>query len=142
VNKPSMRKWLLVAIGVLSVGLATAGIFLPVLPTTPFLLLAAACFVRSSDRFYRWLINHRVFGAYIRNYREHRAITLQAKIVTLTLLWATIGYSAFVVIDSLPVRIVLLLIAVGVTAHVLCLRTCTPEMMGQSAAEEAEEGSA
>jgi len=134
VNKPSLRKWLLVSTGVLSVGLATAGIFLPVLPTTPFLMLAAACFARSSDRFYRWLIQHRVFGSYIRNYRDHRAITLQAKVLTLAVLWATIGYTTFVVIDSLALRVVLLLIAVAVTIHVLSLRTLTAGMLSQDSA--------
>ncbi len=126
-KKPALRKWLLISAGLLSVGLATAGIFLPVLPTTPLLLLAAACFIRSSDRFYQWLITHRLFGRYIRYYREYRAITRQAKITTIVLLWATIGYTAFVVIHSLLLRVLLLLIAVGVTVHVLSLKTLTRE---------------
>lgn len=130
--QPSVRKWLLVSIGVFSVGLAAAGIFVPLLPTTPFLLLAAACFMRSSEGLYQWLITHRWFGPYIRNYREHKAITRQAKIVTLTLLWGTIGYTAFRVIAFFPLSVLLLLVAGGVTVHVLSMKTLTREMLAES----------
>ncbi len=126
ISRASLRKGLLISAGVLSVGLATAGIFLPLLPTTPFLLLAAACFIRSSNRLYQWLINHKWFGAYIRNYREHKAVTKRTKIVIILLLWGTLGYSAFGVIDVLGVRILLSLIGVGVTLHVLRLKTLSP----------------
>jgi len=135
-DKSTIRKWLLICAGLLSVGLATAGIFLPVLPTTPLLLLAAACFARSSDRFYRWLITHRLFGRYIRYYKEYRAITRQAKITTIALLWATIGYTASFVIHSLPLRVLLLLIAIGVTVHVLSLKTLTEELLFHESAKE------
>lgn len=130
--KKSVQKYILVSIGVLSVGLAIIGIFLPLLPTTPFLLLAAACFVRSSDRLYTWLITHKWLGPYIRNYREHQAITRKVKITTLVLLWGTIGYSAFGVISYWPLRILLLVVAIGVTTHVLSMRTLTREMFSTS----------
>ena len=93
-----------------------------------FLLLSAACFVRSSERLYEWLMGHRVFGSYIRNYREHRAVTRRTKVGTLLLLWVAIGYSAIVVVQSLLIRFVLFVIAVAVTVHVLSLRTMTREM--------------
>ncbi|MFO7889257.1 MAG: YbaN family protein [bacterium] len=127
--KTSVQKYILVSIGVLSVGLAIIGIFLPLLPTTPLLLLAAACFVRSSDRLYKWLITHKWFGPYIRNYREYNAITRKTKIATLALLWGTIGYTAFGVISSWPLRILLLLVAIGVTAHILSMKTLTKKML-------------
>ena len=133
-DKPSLRKWLLICAGFLCVGLAAIGVFLPVLPTTPFLLLAAACFVRSSDRFYQWLINHRLFGRYIRYYREYKAITGGAKAFTLILLWAVIGYTVFAVIDSLLLRALLVLIAVGVTIHILTLKTLTREQLSEEPA--------
>ena len=126
---PSVRRSLLVAAGCACVALGTAGIFLPLLPTTPFLLLAAACFIRGSDRLYKWLITHRWLGAYVRQYREHRAITRRAKLVTLSLLWLTIGYSALAVARRLALRLLLIAVAVGVTLHVLRLRTLTPEML-------------
>ena len=127
--KIPVHKGLLILIGVICVGLATAGVFLPLLPTTPFLLLAAACFVRSSDRLYRWLITHRWFGPYIRNYREHRALTARTKITIIVLLWASLSYTALGVIDASAVRIGLLIIGLGVTIHVMRMKTLTMEMM-------------
>lgn len=122
-SKAILQRGLLITAGMLSLGLGTVGIFLPLLPTTPFLLLAAACFIRSSDRLYQWLIHHRWFGAYIRNYREHRAMTLRAKVVALVLLWGVIGSSAAFATRARSVRAILLLVAVGVTIHLLHLRT-------------------
>jgi uncharacterized membrane protein YbaN (DUF454 family) len=119
----SLKKRLLVMAGLLCLGLGAAGIFLPVLPTTPFLLLAAACFMRSSHRLHEWLLTNRWLGTYIRNYREHKAITKRTKIATLVLLWGTIGYAAFGAVSSWTFRALLLVIAVAVTAHVLSFRT-------------------
>ncbi len=125
---PRVRKWLFLSAGVLAVGLGVVGVFVPLLPTTPFLLLAAACFARSSDRHYEWLLNHRWMGAYVRNYREHRATTRRVKVVTMALLWGSIGYATIVVADGWVVRALLLVVAVGVTIHVLSLRVVTGDM--------------
>ncbi|NLW49628.1 MAG: DUF454 domain-containing protein [Candidatus Brocadiaceae bacterium] len=127
------RKWLLVAAGCTAVALGAVGVVLPVLPTTPFLLLAAACFVRSSDRLYRWLIRHRWFGSYIRNYREHRAVTRRAKMVVVTLLWLTLGYS-MVVVGALWLRLLLAVIGLCVTIHVVGLKTAPPATQAGGAA--------
>jgi uncharacterized membrane protein YbaN (DUF454 family) len=115
-------RWLLVAAGFLFVGLGVAGAFLPLLPTTPFLLLAAACFARSSERFYRWLLGNRWFGVYVRDYREGRGIPVRIKVVTLGALWVVIGLSAAFAVSGFVLRVVLLVIAVGVTAHILSIR--------------------
>jgi len=128
-NKSSLHKWLLVTAGSLSVGLGIIGIFVPVLPTTPFLLLAAACFTRSSPKLYAWLIHHKWFGAYIRHYREYHAITLQAKVFTLALLWIVIGVTALFAVTLWWVRVLLAVVAVGVTLHLIQIRTLTPEML-------------
>jgi len=117
------QKTLLALCGLISVGLGIAGIFLPLLPTTPFLLLAAACFLRGSPRLYDWLLNHRRLGPYLRQYREHRAIPRQTKLATLVLLWCTLAFSGLVVMDSLWIRILLLAVGVGVTLHVLTIKT-------------------
>jgi uncharacterized membrane protein YbaN (DUF454 family) len=117
-----LLRWFLIFVGTVSVGLGILGIFLPLLPTTPLLLLAAACYARSSQRFHDWLLNHRVFGEYIRNYRDHRAIRYRAKVTAISLLWITIGISIFLV-GYLWVRLLLLGIAVGVTWHLLSLKT-------------------
>jgi uncharacterized membrane protein YbaN (DUF454 family) len=121
--RAGVRKWLLMAAGVGAVVLGTVGIVVPLLPTTPFLLLAAACFVRSSDRLYRWLLGHRWLGPYVRNYREHHAISGPLKAVTLILLWASLGYAVVGLVESPLVRGVLVLIGVSVTVHVLRLQT-------------------
>jgi hypothetical protein len=117
------RQWLFFILGWLFLALGAIGLFLPLLPTTPFLLLAAASFTRSSDRFYKWLIYHPVLGSYIRNYREHNAITLQAKVVSLSALWIVIGTTAIVAVDALWLRLLLLVIACGVTIHLLRMKT-------------------
>jgi uncharacterized membrane protein YbaN (DUF454 family) len=92
------------------------------LPTTPFLLLAAACYLRSSERFYRWLLGNRWFGTYIRDYIEGRGMPLRTKILTILLLWAAIGISVCAGTQNLAVRIVLALVAIGVTLHIIIIK--------------------
>jgi len=120
------QKWVrisLITAGTLSMGLGILGIFVPVLPTIPFLLLAAACYARSSQKFYDWLLNNKYFGSYIRNYQQRKAIPLKAKVLTIALLWATIVCSVMFAVESFVVRVLLILIAVGVSIHVFSLRT-------------------
>ena len=116
-------RYLLIIAGTIFLGLGIIGIFLPVLPTTPFLLLAAACYARSSKRFYNWLMNNRWFGTYIKNYREGRGVPLKVKVFTITLLWVTILASIFFVIRSFWIELVLIIIAIGVTIHILMIKT-------------------
>jgi hypothetical protein len=120
-----LRRALLVLVGLLSVGLGVLGIFLPLLPTTPFLLLAAACFARSSPRLSRWLHGNRWFGAFLCRYRRGEGMPRHAKILTLILLWGSLAASAWLAVPGQwwPLRIVLLLVGVGVTVHLLCIRT-------------------
>ena len=115
------RVWIVA--GTFFVGLGTLGIFLPLLPTTPFLLLAAACYARGSKRFYNWLVSNRWFGNYIKNYRERKALPLRIKAFSIVLLWATIGYSAVFVVSIPLVRAILVGIAIGVTVHITLIRT-------------------
>ncbi len=126
--KSKLLRWLLAGAGVLSVALGVAGIFLPLLPTTPFLLLAATCFLHSSERLHHWLLHHKWCGPYIRNYRKYKALPASAKFWTLFLLWGTMIYAILFVLDSLALQVLLLSIAVGVTIHVLKLKTLTEEM--------------
>jgi uncharacterized membrane protein YbaN (DUF454 family) len=112
----------LLAIGWLSIALGVVGIFLPVLPTTPFLLLAAACFARSSPRFYNWLINHKRFGPLIRGYLEGNGIPLKAKVYAVGTMWISIGVSCYL-IDLVWVRAVMLISAALVTVYILRQKT-------------------
>lgn len=131
-----MRKKLLIVVGTVSLGLGLVGIVLPLLPTTPFLLLAAACYMRGSKRWYNWLMNHRYLGPYIRDYREGKGIPLTTKIGAILLLWATISYSAlFVVPPWLWLRVLLFGIAIGVTVHLVKLPTRRQPETEQSAPE-------
>ena len=116
-------KVLLIIAGTVSLVLGIIGIFVPLLPTTPFLLLSAAAYFRGSERLYNWLINHKYLGVYIRNYREYKAIPLRAKIFSVTLMWLTIGYC--IIFLGLPVwiRILLGFISIGVTWHILSFKT-------------------
>ncbi len=118
-----IQRWLFMMAGAISFGLGVLGIPLPLLPTTPFLLLSAYCWARSSEKFYTWLINHKTFGSHIRNYREHRGTTLKVKVGSIALLWFTISLSAIFAIDILWVRLLLLVIAIGVTIHISSLKT-------------------
>lgn len=119
---PVKRRLFIVA-GIVSFLLGMLGIPLPLLPTTPFLLLSAWLFARSSERFYIWLISHRYFGRYIRDYREKGGVGITVKIVAVALLWVTIGISACLAVELWWVRILLLVIAIGVSAHILSLKT-------------------
>jgi hypothetical protein len=103
--------------------LGAIGIVLPILPTTPFLLLSLACYLRSSTRMTHWMLNNKYFGKYIRNYKEGKGIPLKTKIFAIFVLWITIVFSAFLIIDILLVQILLVVIAVGVTIHIIRLPT-------------------
>lgn len=119
----SLLKALLVVCGTLCVALGVIGIFLPLMPTTIFLLLAAACYARSSDRFYQRLVGHRVLGTYIRN---NRGMPVRAKVMTIALLWASIGATMIWSVDALWLRLLLFAIASGVTIHVARLPVFRP----------------
>ena len=116
--------------GIICVGLGAIGIVLPILPTTPFLLAAAACFCKSSTRMYNWLLNNKWFGNYIRNYKEGRGLTLKTKLTALAVLWITIGFSTIFLLNHLlptqlvlPIQLIMLVVAIGVSIHLLRLPT-------------------
>jgi uncharacterized membrane protein YbaN (DUF454 family) len=96
-NRNPLIRYALLALGWLCVALGVIGIFLPVLPTTPFLLLAAACFVRSSKRFYLWLVLHPRLGPWVRDYLEGQGIPLKAKVYSIVLMWLSITLSCYLV---------------------------------------------
>jgi uncharacterized membrane protein YbaN (DUF454 family) len=109
--------------GTVSLIFALIGLVLPLIPTTPFLLLTAACYCRSSERLYNWLITNKWFGEYIKNYTEGKGIPLKTKIFALTILWVTIGISALLLVPIFIVQVILLVIAITVSIHILRLPT-------------------
>jgi uncharacterized membrane protein YbaN (DUF454 family) len=121
----ALKRVLLIIVGTAAVIVGIVGIFLPVLPTTPFLLLAATCYAASSKRFYSWLMANRLFGAHLKNYREGRGMSAKVKTGTLSLMWATMGLSIYFFIESLPLKLLLLGIAIAVSIHVLMIKTMT-----------------
>ncbi len=116
-------KTVLVILGGVSLALGVVGIFVPLLPTTPFLLLAAALWLRSSSRLHARLLTHPYLGPYIRNYNENRAIPLRAKILSVALLWTTILYCLFGFALPRWAQAVLIAVLVGVTWHILHFKT-------------------
>ena len=110
-------------IGILSLVLGVIGIFLPVLPTTPFLLLSATLFLRSSQKLYDWLLSHPYLGEYIRNFKEYKAIPLRVKVVSVSLVWITLLYCAIFVAKEWWMSLLFITIAIGVSIHILHYKT-------------------
>jgi uncharacterized protein len=119
----NIKKLFLIIVGTISLGLGIIGIVLPLIPTTPLLLLSAACYVRSSDRLYQWLIHNKYFGHYILDYREGRGIPLRAKILGISLIWLSMGYTVIFVVPLIVVKILLLGVAAYFTWFILRIKT-------------------
>ena len=122
-----IRKAILIFAGTVCVALGVLGMFLPLLPTTVFLLMAAYCYSRSSERFHTWLLTNRLFGPYIKNYKSGKGISLRQKISTIAILWVSIGVSIWMLGGRFWVTLLLLAIAGGVTLHLLWIKTYRPE---------------
>ena len=136
-NKNKNLRKLYLAAGLLFLALGAVGVFIPVLPTTPFLLLAAAMFMRSSERLYLWLTNHQVLGPFIRNYRLYHAVPLYSKITALFFLYLTIGSSVVFFVNNWWLRGILVIVAAAVSWHIIKLKTLTPEMLAEIRMREA-----
>lgn len=116
-------KIMLIVLGSIALVLGIIGIFLPLLPTTPFLLLAAALYFRSSPRLYEWLLSQKRLGPYIRNFREHKAIPLRAKTISVSMVWLTLLYCAYILHEQPWLSILMIVIAIGITWHILSYKT-------------------
>jgi uncharacterized membrane protein YbaN (DUF454 family) len=116
--------------GTICLVLGAIGIVVILLPTTPFLLAAAACYYKSSERMHKWLLNNKWFGEYISNYTEGKGLTKKTKITALALLWATIGFSTVFMLNRLlptqlvlPIQMIIIAVAIAVSLHILRLPT-------------------
>jgi uncharacterized membrane protein YbaN (DUF454 family) len=117
-------------LGTICLTFGAVGIVLPILPTTPFLLAAAACYYKSSPRMHKWLLNNKWFGEYIKNYTEGKGIPRRTKFIALTVLWVTIIISIIFFLDRLlpgflvlPMQMIMLSVAIIITIHLLRLPT-------------------
>ena len=122
-----MKKIFLLTIGFVTMGLGFLGVFLPVLPTTPFLLVSLACFMKSSDRMYQYVMTNKYLAPYVKEYTSSAGIPKRAKIRAILLIWITISFTAFVVIDKVPLRVMLYVIAVSVTTYIWTRKTAVVE---------------
>ncbi|MBI4546929.1 MAG: YbaN family protein [Ignavibacteriae bacterium] len=116
-------RFLFVLAGTLSVALGIIGIFVPLLPTVPFLLLAAYCYAKSSEMFYHWLLTNKWFGKIIRDYKEGKGVPVRVKVYSITFLWFVVGYSTFYALESRTVKIVLFIVGIAVTIHLMLLKS-------------------
>ena len=126
--KDAIKSKILIFFGSFFLIIGIIGIFIPILPTTPFLLLSAACYARGSEKFYNWLINNKWLGEYIKNYQKGRGIPLNIKILAISLLWITIAFSTIVVVSNYLIQIILIIIAIAVTIHILTIKTMKKEI--------------
>ena len=131
-NKAARTLWFIA--GMICLVFGMVGIVLPILPTTPLLLAAAACFCKSSTRMYDWLLNNKWFGEYIKNYKEGRGLPMKTKIWALTVLWVTIGVSTVFFLNRLlppqlvlPMQLIMVAVAIVVSSHILRLPTFKKE---------------
>lgn len=119
-QKPVVKTLLIIA-GTISLGLAILGIVLPLLPTTPFLLLSASCYIRSSKKLYNKLISSKILGNHLKNYYEHRTVSKKVKWTTIIFLWITILLTIIYIIEILWIKILLIGVAIGVSVHIIIL---------------------
>jgi hypothetical protein len=122
-------RYLLILFGTIFLCLGIIGIVLPVLPTTPFLLLTAACYARSSKRFHSWLLNNKWFGQYISNYQKGEGIPLKVKILAIFFLWITILIASYFFIESYLIELLLFVIATIVSIHIILIKTYCPNIL-------------
>jgi len=116
-------RYLLIFFGTLFLIIGVIGIVIPVLPTTPFLILTAACYARSSKKAHHWLLNNKWFGSYIKNYQDGKGVPIKVKITAISFLWITILASIIFIIDIVWIKVILIAIAIIVSIHIILLKT-------------------
>lgn len=119
--KSDFLRWVLICCGWCSIVAGVIGIFLPIVPTVPFLLLAVACFARSSVRFHSWLVDHKHLGPLVRNYLHSGRIPQRAKVVAICMVWISFPASAFLFVEIVWIRMVLMAAAIALTLYLISL---------------------
>ena len=124
--KNDLLRWMLIGIGWISIAGGVAGIFLPLVPTVPFLLLAAVCFSRSSNRFHTWLVEHDHLGPLVRDYLAGGGMPAKAKKMAIGMIWISFPLSAFLFSHAVWIQVLLMTLAACITLYLLSLPTCRP----------------
>jgi uncharacterized membrane protein YbaN (DUF454 family) len=119
----SKSRYFYLIFGSIFVGIGVLGIFVPLLPTAIFLIMASACFMKSSPKAAAWLKNNQWLGGYVRNYLDKTGLSITSKIIHIIVLWVSIGLSVYLFSDSIAVRILLFIIAIAVTIHLIMIKT-------------------
>lgn len=117
------KKGILLSIGTISVVLGIIGIIIPLIPTTPLLLLGAACWFRTSKKLHHWLVNNKWLGPYIKQYQDGLGIPLKTKLFVITIMWISISFSAILIVPIFWVKILLFLVAGCITCYISSIKT-------------------
>jgi len=125
--KSAFLRWVLISCGWISIVCGVIGIFLPIMPTVPFLLLAAACFAKSSDRFHRWLMEHNHLGPLLHDYLKGAGIPLRAKMMAISMIWVSFPTSVILFANALWLKALLIAAAVAISSYLLFLPTAPPD---------------
>jgi hypothetical protein len=136
--KSDLLRWILICCGWLSIVAGVVGLFLPLVPSVPFLLLAVACFARSSERFHTWLIDHNYLGPLVRDYLNSGCIPLRTKRIAIGMVWISFPASAFLFAPAVWLKVVLLASAAGITLYLLRLPTIPPVENGKETNENGD----
>lgn len=136
----TLRKILFILLGTLALGLGVLGIFIPGLPTTPFLLLAATLYLKSSERLYRWLVSHPIIGSYIVDYKEAKGMSLRQKISAISIMWfmLILSVTCFLESDSIKIGVILVGI-VGTLVMGFWVPTVKRNPKNEASADKTEE---
>jgi uncharacterized membrane protein YbaN (DUF454 family) len=121
-ERGSMERGLWIGAGTIFLAIGAIGVAVPLLPTTPFLLLAAFCYARGSKRLYNWLLEHRYLGIYLRAYERGEGVGNSAKALSLLLLWGTMMATIVFLVDNVVVMLVIVAIGLGVSVHIITIK--------------------
>lgn len=122
VGQMKTKKFFFLILGTAFLSTGAIGIFIPVLPTTPFILAAFFCFTKSSKKAEKWILKNRYFRSYIENYKNKKGVPLEIKIKSILFLWISLLFSMFL-LNQKNLYIILILVGIAVTAHILVLKT-------------------
>ena len=122
-NSGGFLRGVYIVVGTVALIVGAVGLFLPVLPTTPFVILAAACYYRGSDRLHKWILNSKWFGETIRNFQAGRGLTRGTKLKAISMMWAMIIISTWFYVNGVSARVAMFCVGVVVTVYLVRLPT-------------------